>query len=474
MVDILQDDEECQDTTTMHKTKMVKTYLPSLQICTFSLLANLLVLGIYPFLTMAQDPPPKSQEQAANPTNNIAQDLAPEILAEINRVRTNPQGYASWLEAQRQYYDGSWIRLPGEKPLRTTSRGIKALNEAIASLRELQPLPPLEVSEATTSLAADKLDDFATAHNIQFISYGRTTPKGIVMSLVIDELFPDRRRRNSLLSSEASNTGVVCKPDPRYAKVCAIAYSDSPSSPGPEATPEVATNTNSGSTQPPAPQPPSPPVPASPPEAAETADLPSPPVPASPPEPTEKPEVVTANPPNPPVPTPPIPESSEPEETSEATTDPPSPPVPTPPIPESPEEATEEEPVVEDASEETEVAVNSDPPQLEESAILENVERGVLEDGDRVIAEDGSFYDSYPLEAKQGESFIIYLESEEFDAFVALIDSKGNIIEQNDDIGESDSNSRIRVTIPENGTYNIIVNAYDEGGQGKYILTVRR
>ena len=124
-------------------------------------------------------------------------------------------------------------------------------------------------------------------------------------------------------------------------------------------------------------------------------------------------------------------------------------------------ENTEEEP--------TQVATNSD-----NSWLLENVERGVLEQGDRVIAEDGSFYDSFPLEAKSGESFTISLESEEFDAFVALIDARGNIIEQNDDISEEDSNSRIRVTIPENGTYNVIVNAYDEGGSGQYVLTVSR
>ncbi len=119
--------------------------------------------------------------------------------------------------------------------------------------------------------------------------------------------------------------------------------------------------------------------------------------------------------------------------------------------------------------EEEQVATNSD-----SSRLLENVERGALEEGDRIIAEDGSFYDSYPLDAKSGESFTIALESDEFDAFVALIDAEGNIIEQNDDINEEDSNSRIRVTIPENGVYNVIVNAYDEGGTGQYVLTVSR
>jgi len=123
--------------------------------------------------------------------------------------------------------------------------------------------------------------------------------------------------------------------------------------------------------------------------------------------------------------------------------------------------------IIDDESES--VATNSSIDRL-----LEKVERGSLENGDRIIEEDGSLYDFYPLEGKAGESFNIYLESDDFDAFVALVDSKGNTIKENDDISESDSNSRIRVTLPEDGTYNVIVNTYDEKGTGRYVLTVSR
>ena len=57
---------------------------------------------------------------------------------------------------------------------------------------------------------------------------------------------------------------------------------------------------------------------------------------------------------------------------------------------------------------------------------------------------------------------------------MALIDAEGNIVDQNDDISQEDSNSRIRVILPEDGVYNVIVNTYDEGGTGKYVLTVSR
>ena len=491
----------------MYKTKMIKVYLPSFQLCIFSLIINLLVSGIQPLRTIAQDSSSLTDTQQA--ANNAPTTIEPEILSEINRVRTDPQGYARWLESQRQYYDGIWLKLPGEKPIRT-NKGLKALNEAIAILQEQPPLAPLSKSEATAAIADDKLNNFATASNIEYISYGRTTPEGIVMGLVVDDLFPDRRRRKSLLSPDANNTGVVCKPDPTYAKVCAIAYSDSvvdapeaetASESKPENTPAAETETT-----------------ASQPEASEAQEEPE-----NTPKPVAETETSTqdtetatetlpapASPQVPPVAEPEIEQpASEDEEIEVAQADGEESAVDNQEVQpdteidvqdnreeeesadnledesenikdseeidseeESADENIEEEDteVIESESEEpTEVATNSD-----SSRILENVERGSLEEGDRVITEDGSFYDSYPLQGKSDESFIIYLESDEFDAFVALVDAQGNIVDQNDDISEENSNSRIRVTLPEDGTYNVIVNAYDEGGTGEYILTIRR
>ncbi|MDJ0588577.1 MAG: pre-peptidase C-terminal domain-containing protein [Pleurocapsa sp. MO_226.B13] len=523
----------------MYKTKMVKVDLPRVPVCIFSLIVNLLVLGIQPLSTVAQDSESQPNNQQA--ANNAPTTIEPEILSEINRVRTNPQGYAQWLEEQRQYYDGIWLKLPGEKPIRT-NKGLKALEEAIAILKEQQPLAPLSESELAAATAIEKLNDFATAHNIQYISYGRITPKGIVMSLVVDDLFPDRRRRNSLLSPDADNTGVICKPDPRYAKVCAIAYADSTvdvaevkpetaTAPEPETAIEQSPPPQNTETAEPQPSPnvtepvaEEPEIATDPPQNTETAEpQPSPAVtePAAP-----EPEIATEPLPQPPQapPTPSVPEVTQPtvedeEEMEVARADreeevnsneaiepeaeneeleAPEEEVATSEIEPEAEneelEAPEGEVEVQDPEEEEldsesqasaddseneevfqaeedtqEVATNSD-----SSRILENIERGTLEEGDRIIAEDGSFYDSYPLEGRSGESFTIYLESDQFDAFVALIDAQGNIIEQNDDIDEENSNSRIQVTIPEDGVYNVIVNAYDKGGTGEYVLTVRR
>ncbi|RMD70868.1 MAG: hypothetical protein D6822_03550, partial [Cyanobacteria bacterium J149] len=99
---------------------------------------------------------------------------------------------------------------------------------------------------------------------------------------------------------------------------------------------------------------------------------------------------------------------------------------------------------------------------------------GILEDGDTTIASDGSLYDSYSLEGKAGESFIVSVESKEFDTFLAVSDADGNIIEQNDDMDDKNSNSRLRLVLPKDGTYQIIINSYDKEGRGKYTLTVNK
>ncbi len=466
----------------MRKTKMIQDYFPGWQLWIFSLTVHL-ALTIQPSSSIAQVVTNQLDSKQAANTNIASTALEPEILSEINRVRTNPQGYARWLEDQKQYYDGIWLRFPGEKPIRT-NKGRTALNEAIAVLKEQPPLPPLEISAQTAANATSELENFATANNIQYFSYGRKTAAGIVMGLVVDDLFPDRRRRQSLLSPEAENTGVVCKPDPRYAKVCAIAYSDSAIADVAEVKPEATVTTDSEAAvsntattnepQPnaePTPEPQATPVtPSS--EATDTAvvQLPQPPQPQAPPTPSVSSEATPS-------------QESESEiaqaeseidaELSDSESEAESPQSESEPesseeqLEASPEAAKPETEVSESIDENSEqVATNSD------SFLEAKVERGALEEGDRVIADDGSLYDFYPLEGKAGDSFTIYLESDEFDTFLALVDTNGNTIKENDDISPDNSNSQIQVTLPEDGVYNIIVNTYDEAGRGNYMLKV--
>jgi hypothetical protein len=360
------------------------------------------------------------------------------VIAEINRARTDPIGYAAWLESQKQYYKGIVLELPGEKPVRI-NKGLQALEEAISFLQQQEPLPPLNTSSSLTTIAQEQVNAISQrqtgdTYDIDNITYGRVTPQGIVMELIVDSRFPDRRHRISLFNPQHNVTGIVCQNDPQYDNICAIAYQgddsaiarNNPSTQNTEA-PSVIVEANSATT------------------SESTTN------------PTEieiKPEETQSSVDTPPTNTNPTEIEIKPEASQ--------PPVTTPPTKTTPETIEVPQP---------ETETNSNAP--DNSELLGKIERGSLGTGDKTIPDDGSFYDSYPLEGKAGDSFIITLESDEFDTFLAIMDAKGTIIEQNDDIDDKNSNSLLRITLPDDGVYSLIVNAYNEGGKGKYVLTVR-
>ncbi len=370
---------------------------------------------------------PSSQNRliTQNPDNSKSV-LEQDILKEINRARTNPQEYGAWLESLKQYYDGIMLKLPGEREIRT-NRGLMVLEEAIMFVKEQSPLDPLSSSENLEVSAKQRVTEFTSNRrnrNLDNISYGKVTPEAIVMHLIVDEGFSDRRHRFAIFNPNYRLTGVACQNDPRYAQVCAIAYEveqndiaiENPAS-------EDTTESPNGSEQ-----------------LADSEQVAE--------KPPQKPIVMVQ------------------EET--ATND--------KPQSQSRTDITEEDknsPETESVDLPTNRELDSSPPSVATNSILiEKTERGALEPGDKTIPNDGSFYDSYPLEGKAGDSFIITLESQDFDTFLAVMDKDGKIIQQNDDVSDRSSNSRLKVTLPYDGTFNVIVNAYDEGGKGKYVLTI--
>jgi uncharacterized protein YkwD len=386
------------------------------------------------------------------------------IIAELNRVRTNPQGYADWLESQKQYYQGMLLKLPGEQPIRT-NRGLRSLEEAITFLRQQQELPTLSPSTELTSAARQQIT--AITNDLQINSnnlvYGKVTPEAIVMQLVVDDGFPDRPHRLAIFNRNYQNTGIACSEIPVYNNVCAIAYTQSTKDRQPVAINTEETTENSS-------QIPTPPeVDTSTIEKTENN-------PEATPANSESDVIVTTKPAS---------ESNtevvnrnQTDNTNSSTSS-------ETEITANPTEEEQPETITESPAEnniDSETTATTDETNLDVatsntnnlSQAVEIVERGTLEEGDSVIPNDGSFYDSYPIEGSAGDSFTITLESQDFDTFLAIMDREGNIIEQNDDVDEQDSNSRLEITLPDDGTYSVIVNAYEQQGTGNYVLTVSR
>lgn len=171
-----------------------------------------------------------------------------DIILELNRARTNPEEYAETLKNFRKYYDGNLLKLPGKIPIRT-SEGVRAVDEAIAYLRNMRPLPGLIVSQGMShaahdhvndqgrtnktghkgsdgSLSAERLDRYGrwqimTGENI---SYGSETAQDVVVQLIIDDGVSDRGHRKNIFTPQFRYCGVACGPHNRYRQMCVITF----------------------------------------------------------------------------------------------------------------------------------------------------------------------------------------------------------------------------------------------------------
>lgn len=97
---------------------------------------------------------------------------------------------------------------------------------------------------------------------------------------------------------------------------------------------------------------------------------------------------------------------------------------------------------------------------------------GVLSTDDPLTA-DGRHGQAWALEGSAGEIYVIDLISDDFDAFLYFA-GPGLSEPLTDDDGAGDLNSRIRVTLPQNGTYRIVASALDGGASGSFQLLVNR
>ena len=182
---------------------------------------------------MPMMPAPVSLAQIQTQTATVSENA---ILSEINRLRSDPAAYADWLETTRGYYDGRILHWPGQVSLQTLE-GTQALNNAIATLRQTDPLPLLELSSGMSQAAEDHVQDllqhnafslrgsdgstaavrvnrYGTAQGTiqELVSEGLSDPVAIVASLVIDDGDASRSYRQALLREDFRYLGVSCGP----------------------------------------------------------------------------------------------------------------------------------------------------------------------------------------------------------------------------------------------------------------------
>lgn len=110
------------------------------------------------------------------------------------------------------------------------------------------------------------------------------------------------------------------------------------------------------------------------------------------------------------------------------------------------------------------------------SLLVGETARGTLSETDST-ADDGSHYDAYRFQAKSGETLVITMVSNDFDAFLILgreSDTGRFSVLASDDDGLSDTHARLEWTAPGDGVYVIRAGSYAQREEGDYALRIER
>jgi len=86
--------------------------------------------------------------------------------------------------------------------------------------------------------------------------------------------------------------------------------------------------------------------------------------------------------------------------------------------------------------------------------------------------EGNRFASTHYFNGTANQAVSISLQSNDFDTVLLLINSKGEVVSANDDISQTNFNSRIDITLPATDRYMLLVTSIEFEGQGSYQLAV--
>jgi uncharacterized protein YkwD len=174
--------------------------------------------------------------------------LERDIIAEINRARTDPRGYAADLATYRGYFSGRIVRYPGNPDGLRTTEGVAAVDEAIAVLRRQSPLGTVRSAALLARAARDHVEEqgprgvtgHASANGerarqrlvkrgggdyvAEVITYGPPSATEVVRQLIVDDAVPARGHRRTLYDAQWTHAGAACGPHRRYKVMCVVTF----------------------------------------------------------------------------------------------------------------------------------------------------------------------------------------------------------------------------------------------------------
>lgn len=165
------------------------------------------------------------------------------VLAELNFARTRPKDYARQVLREPAAY-GSPSRFADVRQLDP-----RAVEEALDFLMRQPPLPPLRADDRIAAAAREHTRSQGRrgelGHNgpsgqtpgqrlqrqgvwagvvAENIAYGYSTPREVVMQLIVDSGVPGRGHRRNIFAPGFDAAGVACGPHRTYDTMCVIDF----------------------------------------------------------------------------------------------------------------------------------------------------------------------------------------------------------------------------------------------------------
>src|SRR5258708_3261671 len=207
----------------------------------------ILVVATLGCATALQVPAPVRQPATSSASADYG-GIESEVLAALNRARTDPQGTAADLDPVTRYYNGKLFQRPGQPVPIQTNEGVSAAREAEGAVRAQRPLNALTLSGGLTQSARDQANDQQRTGGVGHTSSdGSTTVtriqrygtwhvtydenidyspmvhgSDVIQNLLIDDGVTDRGHRRNIFDPLVKVVGIACGPHPRFGSVCVI------------------------------------------------------------------------------------------------------------------------------------------------------------------------------------------------------------------------------------------------------------
>ena len=172
-----------------------------------------------------------------------------QVIEEHNLARSDPKRYASYLRQYRQRYKGR-MRTTSRNLQIETREGVAAVDEAIAELEKMKPMPPLAPSEGMSLAARDHARDIGPRGIVghtgtdgsqpwdRISRYGRWQEsvseniafgneydaRSILLQLIVDDGVRDRGHRKNIFNENLRIIGVHQGRHSRLGSLCVVTY----------------------------------------------------------------------------------------------------------------------------------------------------------------------------------------------------------------------------------------------------------